>query len=124
MDVRELSVGNYVMNQDGTLKNVPIGEPVKLTLDHFNEFLEFYVPIPITEEWLINFGFELIETIPDEWEELILNKYKLGDFTIEFFRNKCWYPSLRRDKIDKTITYVHRLQNLYFELTDKELTLK
>lgn len=73
-------------------------------------------PIPLNEEWLLKFGFEK----------------KLGNYELENFRfniNKpinfdgflfCEGYSVITDKIQ----YVHQLQNLYFALTNEELTIK
>lgn len=69
--------------------------------------------IPITEEWLLKFGFEKEPKIElenyyfkDGW---LCENYSEGDGGIHFIA-KC--------------EYVHQLQNLYFALTGKELQLK
>lgn len=74
-------------------------------------------PIPLTEEWLLKFGF-----IKMDWTE----------------NENCYEKSFVLQKDDKEgynlmdndvatlqqFKYVHQLQNLYFALTGEELTLK
>ena len=73
-------------------------------------FKDNYFGIPLTEEWLVKFGFDKYQSnicllnISLEWD----NKGRY------FFQ---WY--------DVTyLEYVHQLQNLYFALTGNELTIK
>ena len=83
-------------------------------------------PIPLTEEWLINLGFEKSKgnfsidfslgyleleyhVIMDLWEFNIVN---VGD---------AWDDPVIVSL--KSPQYVHQLQNLYFALTGEELTL-
>jgi len=80
-------------------------------------------PIPLTEEWLLKFGFRTRTTtghsvqyfigfnpITHDWlfDILWLN----GD-SVPFYKN-----------VFHKINYVHQLQNLYFALTWEELKLK
>jgi hypothetical protein len=71
-------------------------------------------PIPLTEEWLVRFGFEKSAFNENVYsnKSIILDKRKLG-----------WL--LCDNSIDnlKHIEHVHQLQNLYFALTQEELTL-
>jgi len=72
-------------------------------------------PIPLTEEWLLRFGFE---------KELdgFYRKNKSG--IIEF----CFYDNgilaTTQSVCLSHFKYVHQLQNLYFSLTNNELTIK
>lgn len=65
--------------------------------------------IPLTTDWLIKFGFK----------KPISNGsiYELGDFHIQDFGPLGFFECMNHLKID----FVHRLQNLYFDLTRKEL---
>ena len=71
--------------------------------------------IPLTEEWLVKFGFE---------------KSKYEYFT-KFAGNNVMTIFIFQERIKVDIVnqficnihYVHQLQNLYFALTKKELTL-
>lgn len=84
-------------------------------IEHFSEFK----PIPLTEEWLLKFGFEFhinanCQNFYYEKDAFICIR---GDEDFEWFRyyNGDFYHELK---------YVHQLQNLYFALTGEELTLK
>lgn len=80
-------------------------------------------PVPLTEEWLVKFGLEVVDLIKE-------NKY-LKDcvgfwpdnenfvYVIDLYGNEMgdW------GYVTKEIKYVHQLQNLYFALTGKELEL-
>ena len=82
--------------------------------------VEDYYPIPLTEEWMVRFGFK-------EWTGWYYLKLKsLGDeFTL------CYAPNedlLMLNIGEKTIKYenpkVHQLQNLVFALEGVELEMK
>jgi hypothetical protein len=77
-------------------------------------------PIPLTEEWLLKFGFEKLDDgtykkLVTVWESLYI------DLDINILQIGCnnreWF-SFNRD-----ITKVHKLQNLYYELSGEELTI-
>jgi hypothetical protein len=80
------------------------------------EFIEWFEPIPITEEWLIKFGFEK-------------NSYWFKDDNMLRFGlidNKL-HCSIGNDEngfLYNRINYIHQLQNLYFALTGQELEFK
>ena len=72
-----------------------------------------YKPIPLTEEWLLKFGFEKYEFDHKE------NQYRHKDRLIVFRDGK--FVDYGSSVI---LEYVHQLQNLYFALTGEELVLK
>lgn len=74
-----------------------------------------YAPIPLSEEWLLKFGFELY----DDNGEL-----KAGDrfYTHPSFPG-CLTTTFIYNWTDHRVQYVHQLQNIYFCLVGKELTL-
>ncbi len=70
-------------------------------------------PIPLTEEWLLNFGFEI-----EEGDFMTLN-YK-GVFlssTTPFKEVVC------ESYHESTIQHVHQLQNFYYAITGEEITI-
>lgn len=85
--------------------------------------LEQLRPIPITEEWVLRFGFA--RKSDRIYAKIINETFDIGyDFGIEHtcvlsFRST-YSTAFRRVKIN----YVHQLQNLYFALTGEELTIK
>jgi|WetSurSiteA1Bulk_404760.scaffolds.fasta_scaffold07782_2 hypothetical protein len=77
-------------------------------------------PIPLTEEWLLKFGFKRIDMMFENipmlyWREndIIVN----ADRSIDLFTDKEVRLNIRCE-------YVHQLQNLYFALTGNELEIK
>ena len=82
-----------------------------------------YRPIPLTEEWLVKFGFEHTKTPyvrrPPNCKLFILAGIILVRSKIKDSQNIYWH-----NWTDTKIQYVHQLQNLYFALTGEELTIK
>ena len=75
-------------------------------------------PIPITEEFLLKFGFEYrTDTGYDGWYSPPIAGESIRIFEVE----NGWYKFQSSTTV---IKYVHRLQNFIFEMTDKELELK
>ena len=79
-------------------------------------------PIPLTEEWLLKFGFKYDE---DE-QGFLLNGFHLENRSNDIYAkniNKedfgCWFIN----SYLLEIKFVHQLQNLYFSLTGRELTV-
>lgn len=103
IDPEELRIGNYL--------NVIGITPVKITAAHILAISlgdSQYSPIPLTDEWLVNMGFN--KRSPEGyWYDL--NRISINIPTIEYKNN--W--------IEINLQYVHQLQNLYFALTGEEL---
>lgn len=98
-------------------------------------------PIPLTEEWLIKFGFTISEDGDSAWkstnefpnsttyyqdEQFVINKsfdeIKEGE-SISFIDFWCLTIGDYRVELYSKIYYVHQLQNAYY-LTGKELEIK
>lgn len=75
------------------------------------ELIENFKPIPLTEEWLLSFGFEQNGDI----------SYKLREtgFVILVYGG-----IFKHNVTGKEFKYVHKLQNFYYELKDEELIHK
>tara|TARA_R110000803_G_scaffold102638_12_gene170772 strand:- start:5418 stop:5762 length:345 start_codon:yes stop_codon:yes gene_type:complete len=113
MKANELRLGNWVKREY---------QPEGFQIDH-NSFMRIeagnveYEPIPLTEQWLKDFGF--IKINPTRW---MLSPRK-GDTTILCKLNEWFYMEFNEGVyIGGALKYVHQLQNLYFALTGKELT--
>jgi hypothetical protein len=126
MKANELRIGNWVYcTQDHC--------QIQITESDFQIAGQFQ-PIPLSEEWLLQFGFEKVVYDSDQTgygteyhlkvnEDVFIN-YD-DDFSCEIFASK------NRMKNDFGIIpnwemtkYVHSFQNIYFALTGEELTLK
>ncbi len=131
MEAKELRIGNIVYSKMFERDRIVgiIGRNNLLSYECENGGLDGTIgiidanPIPLTEEWLLKFGFEKISELEYNIKLGVLisicidisdYSYAIYDNTGNF--NKGAYPtSLVSSK------YVHQLQNLYFALTGKEL---
>lgn len=135
MKANELRIGNLVwlkchhhpVSVEQIYKD-DIDELVWIATDlHEGESLEDYDPIPLTEEWLVKFGFETV-SYGFMFPKIEGSEYhrKIGRWiTKKSFQEDVLleHPFLRYDGLCD-VHYVHQLQNLYFALTGEELTLK
>jgi hypothetical protein len=81
-------------------------------------------PIPLTEEWLLKFGFHKKDA---EWYlhpcfELKIIVFNKGEFNGVMFYTRTIHTDFTPIYCTKHINHVHQLQNLYFALTGEELT--
>ena len=118
MKASELRIGNYYNYNNSTIKLD--GSLLATYLQNDAEFR--FIPIPLTKEWLLKFGFESRE------ESTNFNYFGFGENPV----THDWMLCLKHFKDENrffflngfhTIKYVHQLQNLYFALTNEELTL-
>lgn len=120
MEANELRLGNYVFDGLGNLTEVTAKMIVE---QHQSDIASciYLQPIPLTEQWLIDFGFEKVNSS----SELHLKKgffhwySSTKSIVLEFdsgINGDC-YDFFLDDNCDK----VHQLQNLYFSLTGEEL---
>ena len=125
MNANELRIGNLVYKslksgQGRTVIN-PIGcQDIVRIFEDIGSFN--YAPIPLTEDILLKCGFEIrkyglskdyyigINEITKDWLFYIV---WLNDFEYPFYMNG-----------RHQVKCLHQLQNLYFALTQKELTIK
>lgn len=142
MEANELRINNYVLfSEDSTVFEVT--EISKTSLSVKNETEEAWIeidefePIPLTEEWLIKFGFKKIphftitnSLIKDIGRNRHISIGSVGTPNEMVFL--CETDSDDNKKITDLIClwnfdydkklHVHQLQNLYFALKREELT--
>jgi len=122
MKANELRIGNYV-NADGNYKKVYnlYSNGWDFLHDDIDcRFVEYQntKPIPLTEEWLLKFGFEKTnESKEVEW-------YVFNGFEVSTYNEGETVYFVYQHLVLRHIVSVHQLQNLFFALTNKELTLK
>ena len=130
MEAKELRIGNYVnfeFHKDcGGVKGVEVFISDLEIILHNSSKSKYYTPIPLTEEWLVKFGFK-----KDDEDDYCFKGFHVEDRNLnlslpidKMLRLKdgfgCWsVGGYLRD-----VKHVHQLQNLYFALTNKELKLK
>jgi hypothetical protein len=116
MKATELRIGNYI---DYTTEREIV--TMQITYEYIrlihNGNKNFKL-IPLTEEWLLKFGFYK-DVEFDNTFNLPFNV--LNGFTTISIDVRANVILL--DNLELTIQYVHQLQNLYFALTNEELTL-
>jgi hypothetical protein len=129
MKASELRIGNLVKTCTPNMKiMIPHIDAQVQAISLFGELSFLHEPtregfempaqhvtgIPLTEEWLLKFGFIRVRDYP---------VYSKNDLRIELNIAKSeWTADLY---IDRTaIQCVHQLQNLYFALTGEELEIK
>lgn len=125
MEANELRIGNYLQGREVVRVAQILGEST-VGLDcggnpyhvHTEEpFKPCLLPIKITKEWLLKLGFrQFVTFFGVEFVGGMFLVYRNGKIQLEATHST---PILRFDYIKN----VHQLQNLYFALTGKELTL-
>lgn len=110
MEANELRLGNKLTNF--------LGEVFDCNAETIRSFESNYfpygkpLPIPLTEEWLLKFGFE----------KKGVNRTRWTFWKIDLVEDEKGIYSFDESRIYIDIKYVHQLQNLYFALTNEELT--
>lgn len=118
---QELRIGNYVEYGGCTAKVCQIEKSFFYCETDGNDFFTRdgepgAKPIPITEEWLLKFGF--VYDGASGYNKAYVHLEKIVFIGYVFFiKDVVSGPSI-------DVEYVHQLQNLYFALTGEELTLE
>lgn len=114
LKANELRSGNYVLDIDNDILSISEITKDYVTFDKCNLKSRYskIKPIPLTEEWLLKFGFIQDTGEPERFfnDIISLTKYK-NAWTIEYNNN------------DFVFEYVHELQNLHFILKKEELKI-
>ena len=126
MDANELRIGNLIQWEDDSHDIVKItGIYIPINVKQYGYFVDYreilskenpkmnngcamlseFIPISLTEEWLIKLGMK--RNLPIELEQ--------DEYNNLFFMHK-------RGEIK--VKYVHQLQNIYFDINGEELTYK
>ena len=109
MKPTDLRIGNYVFDN--------LGGILKIKGINTNSDLSHLKPILITEDWLIKLGFE------KQMAWTFSLHISGNNYLIYYLGEKGWSIG-NKDYSDFNCHYVHQMQNLYFALTNKELTYK
>jgi len=136
MEAKELRLGNYVYVEafDSIATISALGKVPNLIENAYSNYIGFDIegigygqnacnPIPITEEWLVKFGFEKV-IIYSVVEQI---HYQNSNCWIYLIQNGFEFELITkggRFNLFKTYKYVHELQNLYFAITGEELIFK
>lgn len=126
MKASELRIGNWIKSQFGGIQQaVDVMCDGINTLKHEGINYEFIEPIPLTEEWLLKFGFQKDDN-GCYWVNLLTHYFELEKSDCFWFPVYAQIPEFSHEKEQRVslncIEHVHQLQNLYFALTGEELT--
>lgn len=141
MKAEELRIGNYVKIDEGIGKvafimdknfcNEYANDDYNITVEMgdgiFREEEEDKVEgIPLTEEILLNCGFEKINHI-NGYSFYSFNRKSLKDMNaympLYIYLNPN-YAKIANFTVQQNIEYVHQLQNLFFAINEKELNIQ
>lgn len=125
-NAKEFRIGNYILYDKGYIEATATLLTAGMLMQLASGKDESITPIPLTEEWLLKFGFEVK---PD-------NPKQKPQYNGDFLFDMCGYQFSNSEKGqdggvyswdlnrgDTIIKHVHQLQNLYFALTGQELTI-
>ena len=127
MKANELRIGNWAYNN----KDVQVTSNM---IHNYDIGIYDLNPIPLTEEWLLKFGFErFIFKVDTDYQKTSDILYKLQIDTSQTLTIKIskpfLFPMIKCTKQNqgyylRGVRHVHELQNLYFALTRQELNFK
>jgi hypothetical protein len=124
MKTNELRIGNYVndrlhrevvikkIREEHLIFNLSNGSKIKHNIKTFE-------PIPLTEEWLLKFGFVKLD-----YHRFKIKPSHYFDYYYTYSVKDYCFRMYVEDAIMclSTPECVHQLQNLYFAITEEELT--
>ena len=119
MKTTDLRIGNFIQDQFGDIITVDgLDDMDVFSCDCGDIPVHAVQPIPLTEQWLLDFGFKVKRDF-----------YEKGKLSIASANLKDYYPNGRVYYnswaiVESQPKYVHQLQNLYFALAQEELILK
>lgn len=115
IEVKELRIGNYVQPKNNSGKEATIGTVFAIgsylvSVNGNNNQYDYHQiePVQITEDILSKCKF-----VKREWDDTVVYYNPLMGLDAYFRLNRVGY--------DVEVKYLHQLQNLYFDLTGKEL---
>jgi len=127
IDSIKLRIGNYIQFNDtvGVVKNINYSTIRAYVFNDIEDDLfncEDIEPIPLTEEWLVKFGFNDLEesSIKRSILRQFLSEAVVSQETID---NQTKWIVYFVTKSGHKIQYVHQLQNLFHSLCGEELTI-
>ncbi|KUJ56436.1 hypothetical protein [Chryseobacterium aquaticum] len=142
MKIKELRIGNLVYGvfEDdeensnhsvclvtGLSEDQYLGEGWNFMLENMErKDVENYFemkPIPLTQEWLLKFGFEKDNEV-DEIDGMLFVIFYIGDYIVEHWISEDIFNFTDDCNLKVQVSSVHQLQNLFFCLCGKELTIK
>lgn len=97
MEANKLRIGNWIKEPIEIGGRIVQVERIDTDKDGYNHYLDHCNPIPLTEEWLLKFGFDSISEI-NSFTENYWNKNKDASIDVETF--------LTGNRIERIYRYV------------------
>jgi len=135
MTTNELRIGNWIADRGNkewqidfweSKNKVSAKEPIfeikglmSFTAHPLTEDIDYLKPIPLTEKWLLDFGFKDGVTFDNDKYKIDIDYY---DGWIFNYKEKDKFGHSDVFLYPASIYYVHQLQNLVFALSGEELT--
>ncbi len=117
MKATELRIGNWVNNGEQLDYVIDTSSMMDLMNEaQVNEGLTGLKPIPLTEEWLVRFGFEIKKGAWGTSAEI-----RIGRVRYVLYQNGNVWSINPTDGYRVDFKYIHTVQNHYFALTGQEL---
>lgn len=124
MKAQELRVGNYFYNSHNEVCAVTT---ISKWYREFGVNIELINPIPLTEEWLEKFGFEnVIFDATEEYPFWKKNNFKVYKHSKHHYIRPDYDGFVYKIPLKHIPIFlegVHKLQNLYYALTNEELII-
>lgn len=98
--------------------NMVLFDGVPVRIESIDTWLNDYHPIALSDDLLKRCGQEYVRE-DKNWEYQII----VGAIKWYFRWNTEWYSELGGIYLGSHIQYLHQVQNIYYDLTDKELTI-
>ena len=112
MKANELRIGNWIKEPIESGGKIGQVKRIETDKDGYSHYLDHCSPIPLTEEWLLKFGF-IKHITTDVHPTFAKGNINVNDNIVYV----SGYGFINH------IKHVHQLQNLYFALTGEELTV-
>ena len=112
MKAESLRIGNYVEILGCNRK---LDTSLFISRLRLNPQFKDCKPIPLTEEWLVKFGFKN-KTVLE-----FIDRYFIDEFSVDYNRTHKYYHFNVGYEFNVEIDHIHELQNLHFSLTGEEL---
>ena len=116
INVEEIRINNYIK----PVGDFPYWKVTSKDILYLEKNPSEYEFIPLTEEWLIKFGFQ---KIGKNFRKLYEYNPNLKEFVL-FYNHSTGFYEIKVNNLMCTILLVHQLQNLYFVLTNEELKIQ
>jgi len=122
MDAHELRIGNIVGHKDGSW--FVVTEDQFKTPSFWESFYGSYQGVPINEYWASSLGLQVklssfITYVEDSQGNN--NEFTLLN-SVDEDNSEIWIVQYNEHSL-KRVQYVHQIQNLFFAISDYELTL-